>query len=1186
MTENLNHEKVLWILKNKKTVKVILFFVFLSNQILLSQTFPAGFSQVKVATIADAMSISFAPDGRLFICQKSGSVRIIKNGLLLPIPFLTLSVNHDIERGIIGITFDPNFNVNHYLYIYYTAETPNIHNKLSRFTANGDSVLSGSEFSLLDLEPPTSAFHTGGGIGFGMDGKLYLAVGDDETPNNAQNSGTYFGKVLRLNTDGSTPIDNPYISSNSEITKKIWSYGLRNPYTLSIQPGTGKVFVNDVGSDKWEEINDATLPGKNFGWPIGEGASTNSSYANPVFAYPHVATGQDGCAITGGAFFNPTSSNYPAGYNGKYFYMDWCNGWLYNLTLGSTVTNTIFSSGMAAMNLSLQVGPDGNLYYINRDIAREGVYKIIYSSNNAPVITDQPDNVTVSAGQPATFSISVSGAIPLSYQWRKNGTKITGAISSAYNIPNTVNSDAGQYSVMIKNAYDSVLSNIATLTVTPHNDEPNATITTPLANTYYRAGDVISFSGSGTDTEDGTLPAANFEWTVEFYHNNNHFHPGPAIPSGIKFGSFIIPNTGESSPVVFYRLKLKVTDLNGLVDTTHVDIVPLVSTITMNTFPAGLVVTYDGQPRATIFSTMAVRGMLISIGVISPQIMGGKTYVFKNWQHGGGSSQTILVGEVAGSYTAIFKDTILACTASGTISRDFWANVTGSSVAAVPVNTVPTNTSQLTIFEGPIDFTENYGSRIRGYLCPPITGNYIFWIASDNNSELWLSTNDQPANKVRIASVPGYTEARGWTKYSEQQSAPRNLTAGVTYYIEAIHKEGTQGDNLAVGWQLPNGALERPIPGMRLSPYIIPGNSPPTVNVTSPGNNATYPNPSNIVITATASSSGGSITKVEFYEGTTLIGEDVTAPYSFTWMNVATGNYALKAVATDNANNVGASQVVNITVKFCPTAKITPIGPTTFCSGSVILQSNTGPGYIYQWKKDGVNISGATNSSYTASVSGSYQVKIIQGSCIAWSAPVSVKKLSGLRASITPGGPTTFCSGGNIKLFANTCTGYTYKWKKDGSYITGATGVTYTATTAGNYQLQVTQAGANAWSSQLKVTVNACRESEQDLNENTDQDQSISESSDSLNSFQMKVYPNPNTGLFTIVLNMPLNEEEKVNMKILNIIGQEVYNKEYITKDNYFKETIDLDQSLPTGIYTLQVIIGNKVENTNVVLAR
>ncbi len=1175
-----------WILNNKKTIKAILFFVFLSNQILLSQTFPSGFSQVKVATIADAMSMSFAPDGRLFICQKSGSVRIIKNGLLLPIPFLTLSVNHDIERGIIGITFDPNFNVNHYLYIYYTAETPNIHNRLSRFTANGDLVLSGSEFSLLDLEPPTSAFHTGGGIGFGMDGKLYLAVGDDETPDNAQNPGTYFGKVLRLNTDGSTPIDNPYISSSSEITKKIWSYGLRNPYTLSIQPGTGRVFVNDVGSDKWEEINDATLPGKNFGWPIVEGPSTNSSYANPVFAYPHVATGQDGCAITGGAFFNPTSSNYSSGYNGKYFYMDWCNGWLYYLTLGSTVTNTIFSSGMTVMNLGLQVGPDGNLYYINRDITTEGVYKIIYSSNNAPVITDQPDNVTVSAGQPATFGISVSGAIPLSYQWRKNGTKITGAISSAYNIPNTVRSDSGQYSVMVKNSYDSVLSNTVTLTVTPYNDQPNATITTPSANTYYRAGDVISFSGSGTDTEDGTLPATNFEWTVEFYHNNNHFHPGPAIPSGIKSGSFTIPNTGESSPVVFYRLKLKVTDLKGLVDTTHVDIVPLLSTITMNTFPAGLVVTYDGQPRATTFSTMAVRGMLISIGVISPQIIGGHTYIFKNWQHGGSASQTILVGEVASSYTAIFKDTILACTASGTISREFWANVTGSSVAAVPVNTVPTNTSQLTIFEGPIDFTENYGSRIRGYLCPPLTGNYTFWIASDNNSELWLSTNDQPANKVKIASVSGYTEARGWTKYSEQQSAPRSLTAGVTYYIEAIHKEGTQGDNLAVGWQLPNGTFERPIPGMRLSPYIIPGNSPPTVNITSPGNNANYPNPSNIIITATALSSGGTITKVEFYQGTTMIGQDITAPYSFTWMNVATGSYALRAIATDNASNTAASQVVNIIVTSCPTAKITPLGPTTFCSGSVTLQANTGSGYIYQWKKDGVNITGATNSSYTASVTGSYQVKIIQGACITWSALTKVKKQNGLSASITPGGTTTFCSGGNVKLYANRCSGFTYQWKKNGFNIVGATGAIYTATTSGNYQVRVTLAGVNAWSSQLTVTVNACRESETNLNEDTNQVQTISELQDSINRFQMKVYPNPNTGHFTIELNMSLIKEEKVKMRIVNILGQEIYNKEFFVSAENIKENVELDKSLPTGIYTLQVIIGNEIENTSLVLAR
>lgn len=101
------------------------------------------------------------------------------------------------------------------------------------------------------------------------------------------------------------------------------------------------------------------------------------------------------------------------------------------------------------------------------------------------------------------------------------------------------------------------------------------------------------------------------------------------------------------------------------------------------------------------------------------------------------------------------------------------------------------------------------------------TDNYIFWIASDDYAELWLSTDENPANKVIIARVDGWTAPREWNKYASQQSLPITVQAGQRYYIEVLHKEGYGGDNLAVGWQLPSGALERPIPGSRLSPWTL-----------------------------------------------------------------------------------------------------------------------------------------------------------------------------------------------------------------------------------------------------------------------------------------------------------------------------------------------------------------------------
>ncbi len=160
-----------------------------------------------------------------------------------------------------------------------------------------------------------------------------------------------------------------------------------------------------------------------------------------------------------------------------------------------------------------------------------------------------------------------------------------------------------------------------------------------------------------------------------------------------------------------------------------------------------------------------------------------------------------------------------ACAGTGSISRQKWNNVSGSFVTAIPLNTTPSST-QITLFETPSNSGDNYGQRVRGYVCPPQSGNYVFYIASDDKSELWLSTDENPANKRRIAyNNSGWTNSREWTKFSTQTSAPIALQSGRRYYIEALHKESVGGDNLAVGWKLPSGTLERPIPGSRLLPY-------------------------------------------------------------------------------------------------------------------------------------------------------------------------------------------------------------------------------------------------------------------------------------------------------------------------------------------------------------------------------
>ncbi|QHT70877.1 T9SS type A sorting domain-containing protein [Rhodocytophaga rosea] len=163
----------------------------------------------------------------------------------------------------------------------------------------------------------------------------------------------------------------------------------------------------------------------------------------------------------------------------------------------------------------------------------------------------------------------------------------------------------------------------------------------------------------------------------------------------------------------------------------------------------------------------------------------------------------------------------IICSATGSILQEKWLNVTGSSVSAIPVTTSPSSSSELTSFETPSNQGDNYGERIRGYVCVPTTSSYIFYIAGDDKCELWLSTDEDPSKKTKIASVPYFTGAKVWNKYAEQKSVAISLVAGKKYYIEALHKEATGRDNLAVGWQSSATAPITVIPGSALSPFVI-----------------------------------------------------------------------------------------------------------------------------------------------------------------------------------------------------------------------------------------------------------------------------------------------------------------------------------------------------------------------------
>jgi glucose/arabinose dehydrogenase len=328
-------------------------------------TLPAGFSETPFASgMTSPTAFAFAPDGRLFVCQQGGQLRVIKNGTLLPTPFVALNVDSAGERGLLGVAFHPAFTTNHFVYVYYTVNTSPPFNRVSRFTANGDVAAAGSETLILQLENLSSATnHNGGAIHFGPDGKLYVAVGENANSSNAQTLSNRLGKMLRLNPDGTIPSDNPFFTTASGNNRSIYALGLRNPFTFAFQPGTGRMFINDVGQGTWEEINDG-IAGSNYGWPATEGATANPSFRAPVLAYGHGNGSATGCAITGGAFYNPAINRYPPQYAGRYFYAEYCSGWI-RLFSPDSGQATAFATSISNP-VDLTVGPDGYLYYLAR----------------------------------------------------------------------------------------------------------------------------------------------------------------------------------------------------------------------------------------------------------------------------------------------------------------------------------------------------------------------------------------------------------------------------------------------------------------------------------------------------------------------------------------------------------------------------------------------------------------------------------------------------------------------------------------------------------------------------------------------------------------------------------------------------------------------------------------------------
>ena len=629
---------------------------------------PAFVNETVVPGITGGITVAFLPDGRMLIGDYFEKVWVVPPGGSAPKarPMLDLApVGLQGEQGLMEVIVDPNFATNGYYYVFYThAQVDGARNRVSRFTASGDTTLPNSEFVLWQDNVAANLEHHGGGMAILPGNKLFISVGEAFFPDDAQRLDSYRGKLLRINLDGTIPSDNPFVDGPGGNMDEIWALGLRNPTRMSYDAPTGRLFISNVGGNdnntSIEEINVAAR-GANYGWPICEGPCGNPAYTDPIYWYSHNM--RDACVMAG---FVYRGGNFPADYQGTFFFGDYSQNWIRRLTFdgsGNVIGPVNFepadgsADGPTGDIVKILQGPDGALYYVDLGFDAEhnvngaAVRRIRYlSSGNQPPVAAATGS-PLSGPAPLSVTFSSAGSFdpegqPLTYDWQFGD----GASSTAAN-PSHTYSASGSYTVQMR-VNDGTSWTLANAFVVSVGTPPTANILTPANGALFRAGDVITYSGSATDGSGNSLPASAYSWTIVFHHET-HIHPSGGPFTGITSGTFTIPVTGHDfSGNTSYEFILTVT-WNGLQATKSVFIYPDKVNVTFNTNPVGLSIDLGGIRTATPFTLGALKGFQYTINAPT-QSYGAYTYGFSSWSDGGAVSHTITVPNQDSSWTASY----------------------------------------------------------------------------------------------------------------------------------------------------------------------------------------------------------------------------------------------------------------------------------------------------------------------------------------------------------------------------------------------------------------------------------------------------------------------------------------------------------------------------------------------------
>jgi hypothetical protein len=862
--------------------------------------------------------------------------------------------------------------------------------------------------------------------------------------------------------------------------------------------------------------------------------------------------------------FSPNvPTNYPAQYIDRYFITDWCRNWMQTFQLSNPMPSlSMFGSGPNfGQVLAMSIGNDGNIYFLRFD--QGSLYRLEYTVQSAPQIVNQPVSRTVNAGDPFSFSVTASGAAPLTYQWQLNGVNVAGATSASYSVASATASMAGTYRCVVSNGFGSVTSAGATLTVNAFNASPVPRISLPLGTQRWNVGDIINYAGTATDAEDGVLAPSAFEWEVRLFHRDcptcEHWHPGPNAPDGVASGTFEAGNGGEPSPNIWLRLLLIVRDSQGRIGMDSVDLIPNKVNLSFATVPANLTLSAGANLNVEApFTREFVVNAPITLSAPPTASIGGASYAFTSWSHGGAASSIVAVPSAPTGYTATY--TMVSNTQSPF----------GGTPATIPGTVL----------------AQNYDLGGQGIAFNDLTaGN------SGNQYRTTEAVDIEPCSEGQFNI--GWVSTGEWTEYTVNVTQSGNYSVGLRvatpFTGRTAHLEWN-GVNISgpiaipvtgsyQAWQtvtVPSVALSAGTHVLRLAMdsenfnisrmvfTLNTVNTPPTVSITSPANNASFSAPATVVINAAAADANGTVTRVEFYQGNVRLGEDLSAPYSFTWSNVFAGSYSLTAVATDNngASTTSApiSMVVNAPSTQSPYGGLVKNIPGRIeaeeydlgGSGIAFLDGTAG-------NAGGVFRSDAVDIQPTGDVNGAFN--------IGWTTAGEWLEYS---VNVVSAGVYTL----NLRV-ASINTGRTCTVEMDGINISGTITIPNTGgwqswqtvsvpnvnLTAGNKIMRLNFIGGGMNVNFLSFTSSAVASIPAIT---TDTEESV-------NTSGLRIFPNPTSSQLHVHIpaNMGVSE-----LRITNVHG-EVMKKKSITNSDQSEVVLDCSE-LTSGVYFLNFVNGEK----------